>query len=148
VGCNQSFSAFCIFLLGSGFQRNYQKEQLTARIIVFFTFIAILIACMGLFGLAAFSCEQRTKEIGIRKVLGASVTNVTALLSKEFIKPILLAIIIASPLSWYAMETWLQDFAYRISISIWMFVIAGLLAVIIALVTISFQAIKAAIANR
>jgi putative ABC transport system permease protein len=138
---------FVYSFLDQDFQRNYQKEQLTARIIVFFTFIAILIACMGLFGLAAFSCEQRTKEIGIRKVLGASVTNVTALLSKEFIKPILLAIIIASPLSWYAMETWLQDFAYRISISIWMFVIAGLLAVIIALVTISFQAIKAAIAN-
>jgi putative ABC transport system permease protein len=102
---------------------------------------------MGLFGLAAFSSEQRTKEMGIRKVLGASGSNVAALLSKEFIKPIVLAILIASPMSWYFMEKWLQDFAYRISISLWMFVVAGSVAVIIAGATISYQAIKAAFAN-
>jgi putative ABC transport system permease protein len=102
---------------------------------------------MGLFGLAAFAAEQRTKEIGIRKVLGASVSSVALLLSKDFIKPIGIAILIASPIAWYVMQQWLQDFAYRIHIALWMFVVAGLLAVLVALVTVSFQAIKAAIAN-
>ena len=104
-------------------------------------------ACLGLFGLSAFSAEQRTREIGIRKVLGASVTNVAALLSKDFIKLVLIAIVIASPLAWYAMNKWLEGFAYKITISWWMFLIAGLVAVLIALVTVSFQAIKAAVAN-
>jgi putative ABC transport system permease protein len=138
---------FLYSFLDQDFTRNYQKEQLTARIVTFFTFIAILIACMGLFGLAAFASEQRTKEIGIRKVLGASVANVTLLLSKDFIKPIVVAILIASPVSWYVMHRWLQDFAYRTHIALWMFVAAGLLAVLIAVVTVSFQAVKAAIAN-
>ena len=138
---------FVYSFLDKDFQRNYEKEQQTSRIIIYFTIIAILIACLGLFGLAAFSAEQRTREIGIRKVLGASITDVTALLSKDFIKLILIAIIIASPLAWYCMNKWLQDFAYRITISWWMFAAAGLLAVLIALVTVSFQAIKAGIAN-
>ena len=129
------------------FQRNYEKERRTSSVIMYFTLIAVLIACLGLFGLAAFSAEQRTKEIGIRKVLGASVTDVTALLSKEFIKLIIVAIIIASPLAWYCMNKWLQNFAYRITISWWMFVAAGSLAIIVALMTVSFQAIKAAVAN-
>ncbi len=138
---------FVYSFLDQDFQRNYEKEQRTSRIVVYFTFIAILIACLGLFGLAAFSAEQRTKEIGIRKVLGASVSGVTALLSRDFIKLILLAILIASPLAWYAMNKWLEGFAYRIQLNWWMFFAAGFLAIFIALITISFQAIKAALAN-
>ena len=118
---------FVYSFLDQDFQRNYEKEQRTSRIVVYFTFIAILIACLGLFGLAAFSAEQRTKEIGIRKVLGASVANVTALLSKDFIRLVLVAILIASPVAWYGMNKWLQGFAYRIEISWWMFVIGRLI---------------------
>jgi putative ABC transport system permease protein len=102
---------------------------------------------MGLFGLATYTAEQRAKEIGIRKVLGASATQVTGMLSKQFIKLVLLACVVAFPLSYLAMRQWLQDFAYRISISIWMFVAAGALALLIALITVSFQSIKAALAN-
>ncbi|MEO8416154.1 MAG: ABC transporter permease [Ginsengibacter sp.] len=133
--------------LDNDFQKNYEKDQRVADIVSYFTFIAILIACLGLFGLSAFSAEQRTREIGIRKVLGASVTNVTSLLSKDFIKLVLIALVIASPLAWFAMDTWLLGFAYRTPISWWMFVIAGIVAIFIALVTVSFQAIKAAVAN-
>ncbi|HEX5026950.1 MAG TPA: FtsX-like permease family protein, partial [Agriterribacter sp.] len=133
--------------LDSDFQKNYEKDQHAATIVGYFTIIAILIACLGLFGLSAFSAEQRTREIGIRKVLGASVTSVTALLSKDFIKLVLIAIVIASPLAWYAMNEWLQGFAYQVPVSWWMFAIAGGMAVVIALATVSFQAIKAAIAN-
>jgi putative ABC transport system permease protein len=146
IGINPALP-FLYSFLDQDFARNYEKEQLTARIVKFFTFIAILIACMGLFGLAAFAAEQRTKEIGIRKVLGASISSLAFLLSKDFIKPIGIAILIASPIAWYVMQQWLQDFAYRIHIALWMFVVAGLLAVLVALVTVSFQAIKAAIAN-
>jgi putative ABC transport system permease protein len=133
--------------LDQDFQRNYEKEQRTSSIVTCFTTIAILIACMGLFGLAAFSAEQRTKEIGIRKVLGASVSQVTALLSKDFIGLVSIAVIIALPLAWLAMNKWLQSFAYRANISWWVFVVAGITAIIIALLTVSFQAIKAAVAN-
>ncbi len=138
---------FLYSFIDQDFQRNYEKERRTSNIILYFTIIAILIACLGLFGLAAFSAEQRNKEIGIRKVLGASVADVTALLSKDFIKLIIVAIVIASPLAWYCMDKWLQNFAYRITISWWMFVAAGSLAVVVALFTVSFQAIKAAVAN-
>ncbi|MEO5890545.1 MAG: ABC transporter permease [Ferruginibacter sp.] len=138
---------FVYSFLDQDFQRNYEKEMRTSNIVVYFTFIAILIACVGLFGLASFSAGQRKKEIGIRKVLGATVVNVTALLSKEFIKLIMVAIVIASPVAWFVMNKWLRDFAYRIQISWWMFVVAGLLAVFIALITVSFQGIKAAVAN-
>ncbi len=133
--------------LDQDFQHNYEKDQLTSRIAISFTLIAILIACLGLFGLAAFSAEQRTKEIGIRKVLGASAANLTTLLSKEFIRLIIIAILIASPIAWFAMNKWLQGFAYKIHITWWMFALAGFLAIFIALVTVSFQAIKAAVAN-
>jgi putative ABC transport system permease protein len=102
---------------------------------------------MGLFGLAAFTIEQRTKEIGIRKVLGASISSINGLLSKDFLKLVLLSIFIASPIAWYVMHNWLQGFAYRISIQWWMFAGAGLLAVIVAVITISYHAIKAAIVN-
>lgn len=133
--------------LDQDFQRNYEKEARTANIVVWCTGIAILIACLGLFGLAAFSAERRTKEIGIRKVLGASVTNVTFLLSGEFIRLALLAILIASPLAWFGMHRWLQNFAYKVDISWWMFVAAGGIAVVIALITVSFQSIRTALTN-
>ena len=109
--------------------------------------IAVFIACLGLLGLASFTAEQRKKEVGIRKVLGASVTNITALLSKDFLKLVTIGIIVASPLSYYLGNRWLEDFAYRINISWWMIVLVGLSALLIAFATVSFQAIKAAIAN-
>lgn len=129
------------------FQRNYQKEQLSSGLVNYFTLIAILIASLGLFGLAAFAAEQRKKEIGIRKVLGASVSNVTMLLTKEFIWLVGLGVLLAAPISWWAMNQWLQHFAYKISISGWVFVWAGLFAVLIAVATISFQSVKAALMN-
>jgi putative ABC transport system permease protein len=113
----------------------------------YFTIIAILISCLGLFGLATFSAEQRTKEIGIRKVLGASTGSIAGLLSKEFLKLVIIAIIIASPIAWYIMHKWLQDFAYRVDIGWVVFALTTGIAVCIALLTISFQAIKAALAN-
>jgi putative ABC transport system permease protein len=112
-----------------------------------FAVIAICIACLGLFGLSMYATRQRTKEIGIRKVLGASVTGVTALLSKDFLQLVFLAILIAFPIAWLLMNKWLEDFAYRITISWWMFVVAGIVTVLIALITVSFQAIKAAVTN-
>jgi len=133
--------------LDDDFQKNYVAESRLASIVGYFTIIAIFISCLGLFGLATFSAEQRTKEIGIRKVMGASVASVVGLLSKDFLKLVLVAIIIASPLAWYAMNKWLQDFAYRISLAWWIFLLAGLIAVLIAFVTISFQAIRSANAN-
>lgn len=133
--------------LDQDFQRNYEKDQLTSDIIVYFTFIAIIIACLGLFGLSAFAAERRSKEIGIRKVLGANVAGITGLLSKDFLKLIMVAFVIASPIAWFSMNKWLQGFAYKIDISWWMFAATGLLAIFIALLTVSFQAIKAALAN-
>ena len=133
--------------LDQDFQRNYEKEQRSSGIVSYFTIIAILIASLGLFGLSAFSAEQRIKEIGIRKVLGASVGQVVTLLSKDFIGLVSIAVFIASPLAWWGMNKWLQNFEYRINISWWMFVLAGFIAVLIALITVSFQAIKAAVAN-
>ena len=124
-----------------------EKDQRAAALVGYFTVIAIVIACLGLFGLSAFSAEQRIREIGIRKVLGASVGNVASLLSRDFIGLVLLAVVIASPLAWYGMNKWLQNFVYRTPISWWMFVFAGLLAILIALLTVSSQAIKAALAN-
>jgi putative ABC transport system permease protein len=109
--------------------------------------MAILISCLGLFGLAAFSAEQRKKEIGVRRVLGASVAGLVQLLSKDFLKLVGISIIIATPVAWWAMNKWLQSFSYRVAISWWMFVLAGIIAIMIALITVSFQAIKAAVAN-
>ncbi|HXB43148.1 MAG TPA: ABC transporter permease [Puia sp.] len=138
---------FVYSFLDNDFRNNYEKDQRVSVIVSYFTCIAILIACLGLFGLSVFSAEQRTREIGIRKVLGASVTNITSLLSKDFIKLVLIALVIASPVAWYGMNKWLEIFAYRTPVSWWMFVLAGLLAILIALLTVSFHAIKAAIAN-
>jgi ABC-type antimicrobial peptide transport system permease subunit len=125
----------------------YQKEETTAWLMNIATGITIFISCMGLFGLALFNARQRSREIGIRKVLGASVTSIVSLLSTDFLKLVLLATAIASPVAWYFIHRWLQDFAYRIDIGAWVFVLAGLAAMVIALITVSFQAIKAAIAN-
>ncbi len=125
----------------------YKADQRTGRIVLHFAILTILISCLGLFGLAAYTAEQRTKEIGVRKVLGASVASIVGLLSKDFLKLVLIAIVIAIPISWYAMNNWLQNFAYKSAVEWWLFCLAGLLAVLIALVTVSFQAIKAAVAN-
>ena len=133
--------------LNDDFQRNYEADNRLAAIVRNFTIIAILISCLGLFGLATFSAEQRTKEIGVRKVLGASVGNVVGLLSKEFLKLVFIGILIASPITWFVMNKWLQDFAYRTNISWLVFVVTAVIAIGIALLTISFQAIKAALAN-
>ncbi|MES2797432.1 MAG: FtsX-like permease family protein, partial [Bacteroidota bacterium] len=133
--------------LDQQFQRNYEKEERTARIIIYFTLIAIVIACLGLFGLAAFTAEQRTKEIGIRKVLGASIFSITQLLSYDFIKLVLIANLFALPLGYWAMTKWLQNFAYQIDISWWIFVLSGFSAITIALLTVSYQSIKAALMN-
>ena len=128
-------------------QNLYASEERTANAAKVFSLLAIFIACLGLFGLAAFTAEQRTKEIGVRKVLGASVSGITVLLSKDFLKLVILSIIIAAPVAWWVMTKWLQDFVYKINISWWVIGVAGLTAIIIALITVSFQAIKAAMAN-
>jgi putative ABC transport system permease protein len=138
---------FSYSFMNDDFNNLYEAEQKIGRIFISFAVFAILIACLGLLGLVAYAAEQRTKEIGIRKVLGASVGNIIGMLSKDFLKLVLIASIIAFPIAWYAMHKWLQDFAYRISISAWIFVIAGLVAVLVAFITIGFQAIKAAVAN-
>ncbi|NNV56926.1 ABC transporter permease [Limnovirga soli] len=140
-------TAFDYKFLDTHIQNRYAAETKTANTITVFSLLAIFIACLGLFGLAAFTAEQRTKEIGIRKVLGASLADVSAMLSKDFLQLVLIAAIIAFPVAWWAMQQWLQNFAFKIDISWWVFLLAGLAAIIIALITVSFQSIKAAIAN-
>ncbi|HKZ65262.1 MAG TPA: FtsX-like permease family protein, partial [Chitinophagaceae bacterium] len=125
----------------------YNNEQLMSRLASCFAIIAIFISCLGLFGLATFTAEQRTKEIGVRKVLGASVSNIVSLLAANFLKPVAIAMFIAFPVAWYVMNSWLQDFAYKIDIEWWMFAMAGLLIIAIALLTVSYQSIKAALGN-
>ncbi len=133
--------------LDADFQKNYKTDRQMAGLIGSFTGIAILISCLGLFGLAAFAAERRTKEIGIRKVLGASVAGITSLLAKDFLKLVAIAIIIASPLAWWGLNKWLQDFEYSIDMQWWMFALAGLLAIAIAFLTVAGQAMKAALSN-
>lgn len=125
----------------------YRREQKLGQVIQYFTSLAIFIACLGLFGLAAFTAEQRTKEIGIRKVLGATVGSLVVLLCREFTKLVLIAFMVASPLAYWAMQQWLDNFAYRVDVDIWVFVLAGTLALFIAVATVSTQAIRAALAN-
>ena len=125
----------------------YDKEQKTAQLMNTAMSIAIFISCMGLFGLATFTAQQRVKEIGIRKVLGASAASIVSMLSKDFLMLIIISLVIASPIAYYLMHKWLQDFAYRISISLWVFLWSGLAAIAIAFATVSFQAIKAAVTN-
>jgi len=129
------------------FNAQYRNDQLFGKIFALFSGFAIFIASLGLLGLSLFATTQRTKEIGVRKVLGASVSNIVFLLSKDFIKLVIIAFIVAAPVAWYIMYRWLQDFAYRITIPWWIFIVAGLLAVLVALATISLQSIKAAVAN-
>jgi len=138
---------FEYFFLDEDLNRLYHSDQKTGEILTSFSLLAIFIACLGLFGLAAFTTERRTKEIGIRKALGASVTRVIFILSKEFTKWVLIANIIAWPVAYYFMNKWLQDFAYRINISVWIFVLSGILALLIALLTVISHAVKAARAN-
>jgi putative ABC transport system permease protein len=138
---------FTYSFLNEDFNRMYESEQRSGKIFISFAILAILIACLGLFGLATYAAEQRTKEIGIRKVLGATVGSIANMLSRDFLKLVIIAALLAFPLAWWAMHTWLQNFAYRIDISWWVFVIAGMIAILIALFTISFKAIKAALAN-
>ena len=133
--------------LDENFARLYKAEERQKTLFTTFACIAIFIACLGLFGLSAFTISQRIKEIGIRKVLGASVSTIVTLLSKDFLKLVIISAIIAFPIAWFAMSKWLQDFAYRIDMPWWVFLAAGIIAALIALLTISFQAIKAAIAN-
>lgn len=133
--------------LDENFSKQYKAEQKQGEVLLTFTILAVLIACLGLFGLAAFAAEQRTKEIGVRKVLGASVVSIVTLLSKDFLKLVLIAIVIATPMAWYAMHQWLQDFAYKVDMSWWVFALAAWLAIVIALLTVSLQSVKAALTN-
>jgi len=133
--------------LDDEFNKRFKSEMLISKLSRLFATLTIIISCIGLFGLAAYTAERRTKEIGIRKVLGATVSNMVTLLSKDFLKLVLIAIAIATPIAWYMMNKWLQDYSYRIEIKWWMFVMAGTSAIVIALLTVSFQAIKAALAN-
>lgn len=133
--------------MDESYGKMYMNEGKLASLLWIFTAMAIFVGCMGLFGLAAFSAEQRTKEIGIRKILGASVLNIMGLLSKNFVKLILIASVIAFPVAWWAMNNWLQDFPYRVEMSWWIFAIAVVAALLIALITVSFQSIKAATTN-
>jgi putative ABC transport system permease protein len=138
------------------FEYTFQDEQVAKlfanevkfeKLFLYFTCIAIIIACLGLFGLSAYTAQQRIKEIGIRKVLGASAFGITSLLSKEFLKLVFLSILIATPLAWYAMNQWLQNFAYHVETNAGIFIISALIAIVISILTVSFQSIKAAIAN-
>jgi len=138
---------FTYQFLDEAYNSLYTSEQMINKLSGYFAFIAIFICCLGLLGLVMFTAEQRIKEIGIRKVLGANTASVFGLLSKDFLVLVFIAFVIASPLAWWAANNWLTGFAYRISISWWMFLLAGFLAMIIALATISVQAIKAAMAN-
>ncbi len=129
------------------YAKKFGDEQKTGTLASLFAGLTIVISCLGLFGLAAYMAQNRLKEIGVRKVLGASVAGVTTLLSKDFLKLVMISFVIASPIAWISMHKWLQSYSYRITISIWVFVIAALLTIIISIVTVSFQAIKAALAN-
>ena len=140
-------SAFDYVFLDDHLDKLYRREQRMASVALLFAGLAIFIAALGLFALAAFAAERRTKEIGIRKVLGASVAGITGLLAKDFLKLVLIGIACATPIAWWVMERWLSDFAYRIDVRWWMFVAAGAVAVAVAFLTVSFQSVKAALTN-
>ncbi len=142
---NAPHRPFLYSFLDEDFNKQYESDLRFRKIFTTFSVLAILIACLGLLGLATYTAEQRTKEIGIRKVLGADVSGIVTLLSKDFIRLVLVAIIIATPLSWYAMNKWLEGFAYKVDVNWWIYPLAGVFAIIIALITISSQAIKAAL---
>ncbi len=139
--------AFAYQFVDEDYQKLYTSEITISRLSVLFATLAILISCLGLLGLAMFSAEQRVKEIGVRKVLGASVSRIVSMFSFDFIKLVVIAFIIASPIAWYSMNSWLQDFAYKVDVSWWVFVLAAVISIFIALLTVSYQAIKSAMAN-
>ncbi|GAB3539648.1 hypothetical protein GCM10027443_36510 [Pontibacter brevis] len=132
------------FFMDEHFDAQYHAEEKMLTVFGYFAGLTILIACLGLFGLASFTAEQRTKEIGIRKVLGSSTGSIVMLLSKDFAMLVFIAIVIACPLAWYGMDKWLQDFAYRTDLSWWIFALSGAIAMLIALLTVSMQAMRAA----
>ncbi len=138
---------FQFTFLDQDFDRLYNNEQKQGVLFTIFAVLAIFIACLGLFGLALYSTEQRRKEIGIRKVLGASVGGLVTLLSSDFLKLVLLANVLAWPLAWWAMHKWLEEFTYRVELNALIFILAGIIALIIAVFTVSFQALKVAVAN-
>jgi putative ABC transport system permease protein len=140
-------NVFDYFFLDEKFSQQYKDDQLFGRVFGLFAGFAIFVACLGLFGLSLFTVTQRAKEMGIRKVLGASVPQIVGLLSKDFMRLMLIAFLIAAPIAWYTMHQWLQDFAYKVAIEWWMFVLAGVLSTSVALLTVSFQSIKAALMN-
>ncbi|HVX52695.1 MAG TPA: FtsX-like permease family protein, partial [Chitinophagaceae bacterium] len=129
------------------YAKKFSNEERVSSLAAFFAGFAIFISCLGLFGLASFTAEQRTKEIGVRKVLGASVLNLWGLLSKDFIMLVFISFLVAIPVAWYAMSKWLMGYEYRTGISVWVFVATALAALLITLVTVSFQAVKAALTN-
>jgi putative ABC transport system permease protein len=142
-----TYRPFEYHFLNEDYEALYKTEQQTAAVFSTFSALAIFLACLGLFALTAFAIAQRSKEIGIRKVLGANVAGIVGLLSRDFLKLVLISILIATPLAWYFMNKWLQDFAYRIYVHWWVFIAAGVIAIFIALITVSIQSIKAAIVN-
>jgi ABC-type antimicrobial peptide transport system permease subunit len=138
---------FRYFFADEEYQKLYTSELTVSKLSDSFSFLAIFISCLGLLGLTMFTAEQRRKEIGVRKVIGASVGDIVTMLSKDIVKLVFLATVIASPIAWLAMNRWLRDYAYRINVEWWVFLLAGLIAVVIALGTISWQAVKAALVN-
>jgi ABC-type antimicrobial peptide transport system permease subunit len=138
---------FTFSFLDEAYQKQYETETRTATLSGYFAGLAIIISCLGLFGLAAFTAQKRRKEIGVRKVIGASVANITTMLSKDFLQLIFISLAIALPLSWWLMNNWLQSFAHRVSITPYVFILASISVILITIFTISFQAIKAAITN-
>ena len=142
-----SNTPFDYTFLDNEFDALSRSEKRMGTVFSIFTFLSIFVACLGLFGLATYMAHNRIKEIGVRKVLGASVTSVTTLLSKDFLILVMIAFVLAIPMAWWAMHSWPQGYPYRVPISIWVFVIAAFVTVFISLATVSFQAIKAALTN-
>jgi putative ABC transport system permease protein len=138
---------FEYFFLDEAFADLYQRETRMSSLLTYFTLLALFVACMGMFALAAFATERRTKEIGIRKVLGATTSNIATLLSRDFLKLVLIAAVIAFPVAWWIMSRWLESFAYRIEMQWWMFLLAGVAAFVIAILTVGYQSLRAAVAN-
>jgi len=138
---------FSYYFADAEYQKQYQNEQVVGKLSNAFAFLAIFISCLGLLGLAMFTAEQRIKEIGVRKVLGASVGSLFTLLSQEFLVLVLIALCVASPAAWFAMHKWLENYADRTPIPWWVFLLSGVIAIIIALITVSFQTVKAALMN-
>jgi ABC-type antimicrobial peptide transport system permease subunit len=138
---------FEYYFADEAYNSKFRAQQQEGRLGLLFSALTIFISCLGLFGLASYMAESRTREIGIRKVLGASVAGIAFLMAKDFVRLVIIAVIIATPIAWYAMHSWLEGFNYRIHVGVWTFVVAGLLAIFIALVTVGYQAVAAALAN-